>query len=364
MHARGHARGLCVWTARGADGPILTRRRWCGSRVAISSRPGDEAKLSPMSPPAEGTQSDRSDTLGEPRRVTYEKRLDRDARWALIEGSRFFERQGSVHEALRKITARLDELGIPYAVADGMALFEHGYRRFTEDIDILVTQRDLKMIHEKLEGRGYLPPFERAKNLRDTELGVRIEFLVAGQFPGDGKPKPIAFPDPSEVAELRAGIRCLNLPTLIELKLASGMTDPGRQKDLADAIELIKILDLPEDFAGKLHAFVRGKYAELWRAARPARKRYESIWRNKFLTLDASSIEDMIASLRDASIRLEAMRADGVQIDPADGTGDDYATLFTYDPAIAKKYDFHPEEDFLDESEYQGRDDDRNDEEK
>jgi hypothetical protein len=31
-----------------------------------------------------------------------------------------------------------------------------------------------------------------------------------------------------------------NLPTLIELKLASGMTNAGRLKDLADVQELIK----------------------------------------------------------------------------------------------------------------------------
>jgi hypothetical protein len=109
---------------------------------------------------------------------------------------------------------------------------------------------------------------------------VRIEFLVAGQFPGDGKPKPIAFPEPSDVAEPRAGIQCLNLPTLIELKLASGMTDAGRQKDLADVIELVKVLDLPEAFASKLHSFVRDKYVELWRAARPARKLYKRLWKN------------------------------------------------------------------------------------
>jgi hypothetical protein len=304
-----------------------------------------------MSRTAEGTLRESSDAQAESRSMAYEKRLDRDARWALTEGSKFFEKQGGVHEALRKITARLDELEIPYAIAGGMALFEHGYRRFTEDIDILVTQRDLKTIHEKLEGRGYLPPFPRAKNLRDTEFGVRIEFLIAGQFPGDGKPKPVAFPDPAKVGESRGGIRCLNLPTLIELKLASGMTDPGRQKDLADAIELIKLLELPDNFAEKLHPFVQGKYAELWNTARPARKRYEYLWRNKFLTLEASSIEEMIASLRHAAARLEAMLADGVQLDPQGGTADDYAMLFTYDPDIAKKYDFHPEEDFLDDSE-------------
>ena len=54
-------------------------------------------------------------------------------------------------------------------------------------------------IHAKLEGLGYVPPFSGSKNLRDAEHGVRIEFLIAGEFPGDGKPKPVAFPDPDDV---------------------------------------------------------------------------------------------------------------------------------------------------------------------
>ena len=54
----------------------------------------------------------------------------------------------------------------------------------------------LSAIHAKLEGLGYVPPFSGSKNLRDTEHGVRIEFLIAGEFPGDGKPKPVAFPEP------------------------------------------------------------------------------------------------------------------------------------------------------------------------
>jgi hypothetical protein len=69
--------------------------------------------------------------------------------------------------------------------------------RFTEYVDILVGRDDLKRIHEKLEGRGYVPPFPGSKNLRDAQTGVRIEFLVTGAFPGDGKPKPVAFPEPS-----------------------------------------------------------------------------------------------------------------------------------------------------------------------
>ncbi|OHB71959.1 MAG: hypothetical protein A2V70_02900 [Planctomycetes bacterium RBG_13_63_9] len=54
------------------------------------------------------------------------------------------------------------------------------------------------------------------------------------------------------------------LPSLVELKLASGMTNPGRLRDLADVQELIRILRVPADFGRQLQPFVQGKYAELW----------------------------------------------------------------------------------------------------
>jgi hypothetical protein len=199
----------------------------------------------------------------------YEQRLSSDARWALSEGSRFFEEKSAVQDALLRITRRLRELGIPYALAGGMALFQHGFRRFTEDVDILVTRGGLRLLHEKLDGLGYVPPFAGSKNLRDAESGVRIEFLVTGDFPGDGKPKPVAFPDPEAVSVQIGDLRVLGLPTLVELKLASGMTNPGRLKDLADVQELVKILRLPRDFADRLDPYVRPQYDMLWTASQP-----------------------------------------------------------------------------------------------
>lgn len=278
----------------------------------------------------------------------------------MSEGSKFFEGKSAVQEALRKISARLDELGTPYAVAGGMALFNHGYRRFTEDVDILVTRQGLAAIHTKLEGLGYLPPFPKSKHLRDTELGVKIEFLVTGDYPGDGKPKPVAFPDPLAVAVEHEGVKYLNLPTLVELKLASGMTNPDRMKDLADVLELIKILALPKDFALSLAPYVREKFIELWTANRQVTKRYVRIWRNKFLTLDAANIDDVIAALQGAVTELQTMRNDGVTLDPSGGTADDYAYLVTTDPEIARKYGMEEEDEGWerDESNDEGREDD------
>lgn len=200
--------------------------------------------------------------------LAYERQMDHDGRWALSEGSRYFEEKSAVQDALRRIEQRLDDLAIPYAVAGGMALFRHGFRRFTEDVDLLVTRDGLKAIHEHLAGLGYVPPFSGSKNLRDAENGVRIEFLVTGEFPGDGKPKPVAFPDPAEVGVEIDGVRYVALPTLVELKLASGMTNPGRLKDLADVQELIKVLGLPEDFETQLNPYVRPTYQALWRGVR------------------------------------------------------------------------------------------------
>ena len=199
--------------------------------------------------------------------ITYEQRLNQDSRWALTEGSIFFEDKGAVQQAMRRIAKRLEEIDVPYAIVGGMALFQHGFRRFTEDVDILVTKESIPLIHEKLEGRGYLAPFSGSKNLRDTELGVKIEFLITGGFPGDGKPKPVSFPDPATVAIELEGRKYIPLTTLIELKLASGMTNSNRLKDLADVQEVIKALSLPVEFVDQLHPYVRDKFRELWSPA-------------------------------------------------------------------------------------------------
>ena len=197
--------------------------------------------------------------------ITYERRLDSDLDYALREGSMHFEEKNAVHRTLHGITSRLNDLGIPYAVVEGMAMFAHGFRRFTEYVDLLVTREGMKQILDRLEGLGYVQPAGTSTKLRDTTTGVRIEFLITGGYPGDGKPKPVAFPDPASVAVDIDGIRYLGLPTLVELKLASGMTGGiHRLKDIADVVELIKALTLPRSLGEHLNPFVRDKFYELW----------------------------------------------------------------------------------------------------
>jgi hypothetical protein len=185
------------------------------------------------------------------------------------EGLRYFMGEGTLNRTLARLSNDLDEHGIDYAVIGAVALLAHGYPRFTEDIDLVMTAEGLEKFHEELIGLGYAPAFPGArKRLKSTVDGVTIEVMTAGEYPGDGKPKPVSMPEPIKASTEINGIRFVTLEKLIELKLASGMSAPDRLKDLADVQELIKIRKLDADFASKLNPYVREKYRELEAAVR------------------------------------------------------------------------------------------------
>lgn len=201
----------------------------------------------------------------------HEVALRESREFALREAGDYFARRGRLLETLRRLAGRLDAEGVPYAIVGGLALFEHSYVHMTDDVDLLVTTVGLKRIYERLVGLGYLatqPDATRA--IRDIRSGVRVKLFLTGEFPGDGKPKRVAFPDPIEASDEVQGLRVLRLPRLIELKLASGMTAPQRLRDLADVQEIIKVRQLDGSFAEQLDASVRERYRELQKAVAAA----------------------------------------------------------------------------------------------
>lgn len=183
---------------------------------------------------------------------------------AHAEGLLFLRGEGMVNEALRHLAEELETRGIAYCVIGATALNLHGYRRFTEDIDILLSVEGLERFHQELVGRGYRPAFTGArKKFRVVSGNIPIEVITTGEYPGDGRPKSVRFPDPAEEYVAIDGVRTVPLSRLVELKLASGMTGRGRLKDLADVQELIRVLSLSADFAEQLDSSVRDKFREL-----------------------------------------------------------------------------------------------------
>jgi Uncharacterised nucleotidyltransferase len=185
----------------------------------------------------------------------------------------FFMNTSPVQDTLRNVARRLSAERIDYAVIGGMALALHGLVRPTEDVDLLLTREGLETFREGLLGLGYVPLFTGArKHFRDTETGVKVEIITTGEYPGDGKPKPVVFPTPNDVAIAIGDFRVVRLESLIELKLASGLSAKHRElRDLADVQQLIEELNLPEALGERLDGSVRHEYWRLWALAQQAR---------------------------------------------------------------------------------------------
>ena len=175
-----------------------------------------------------------------------------------------------VHQAATDIARRLTEMGLDYAIAGALCLAAHGVVRATEDVDVLVTRQGLDRFKASWLGRGYVNLRPGGKAVKDTVNGVKVDFLIEGDYPGDGKPKPVCFPAPAAAGTEAGRFRVVTLPRLVELKLASGMTAPHRLQDLADVLRLIEVAKLPRELGETLDPFVRAKYLELWATAQHA----------------------------------------------------------------------------------------------
>lgn len=179
------------------------------------------------------------------------------------EALRFFEGTGMLNDALGRLVSDLERKEIEYAIVGAVALNQHGFPRLTVDIDILLTADGLERFRNELVGLGYRPAFEGARKQFRTSDNVPIDVIVSGEYPGDGLPKAVVFPNPSEFSVEIDGVQTISLEKLIELKLASGISAPHRLKDLADVQELIKIKHFDVSFAEKLDETVRAKFLEL-----------------------------------------------------------------------------------------------------
>ncbi|MEM6689453.1 MAG: hypothetical protein AAF664_08510 [Planctomycetota bacterium] len=180
----------------------------------------------------------------------------------------FFMNRSPIHEAMQRLHRTLSEMDIRYAVAGAMAANAHGHRRTTADVDILIRPEDLQRFKDRWIGRGWVDKFEGSKNFRDAVCEVDIDDLLTGGYPGDGLEKPVRFPEPESVSQIHDdGIPYIDLPTLLNLKLASGMTASHRPRDLDDAIQLIRGNQLDERYSQELNEFVRAKYLELLEAS-------------------------------------------------------------------------------------------------
>jgi hypothetical protein len=124
--------------------------------------------------------------------------------------------------AAETASTKLREAGIPHALAGGLAVGAHGYPRTTDDVDFLVGDEAF----EKHAG-GLV-----TLKLPLIAIGrVRVDFvsLDDNQQERDDTREAIDHPPFSQEVPV------VSLPVLIYMKLKA-----GRQKDIADVVELLK----------------------------------------------------------------------------------------------------------------------------
>jgi hypothetical protein len=158
---------------------------------------------------------------------------------------------------MRRLVRRLERAGIPHAVMAGMAVYAHGHERMTNDVDVLLTRAGLEEFRRCFVPKYYEQDPKRRRRFVDKKDRITVDILVTGFYPGRGEPGPVAFPDPEAVREQILKINYINLPTLVQLKLAA-----RRYQDFADVVNLISVHNLDESFAERLHPTLRRDYIE------------------------------------------------------------------------------------------------------
>ncbi len=163
------------------------------------------------------------------------------------------ESSGSnIEKTLLKAVKVLALFRIPHYICGGFAVQEHGYPRFTVDVDIIVP--DVDFAREKLSLNGFR---ENQMTVTDRETKVEVDLLPAGSKVDPG---PLTLPVPTQVSDEP---QIVSLSDLVSSKLSTYIgRGIARAQDYADVAKLIQANQLPREFAVHLH--VRELYYKMW----------------------------------------------------------------------------------------------------
>jgi hypothetical protein len=163
--------------------------------------------------------------------------------------------RGPAQRSMQRVIQRLDKANLAYAMMGGLAVEAHGVRCTIKGVHVLLTAEGFAEFQDRWVPRYYesIPKWER--RFLDRKNGVTLTVLVSGLNAGMGRPCPVRFPDPVRVREWIGRDYYVNLPTLIDLRLAA-----RRFQGLADVVNLIRANSLNEDIAEHLHPSLRSDY--------------------------------------------------------------------------------------------------------
>jgi hypothetical protein len=166
----------------------------------------------------------------------------------------------NIESTLLKAVKVLALFHIPHYVCGGFAVQEHGYPRFTVDVDIIVP--DVEMARDKLFMNGFKENFGSRMTVTDRETGVEVDLRPGGRKVDPG---PLTFSMPTLAADTP---QILTLDKLISCKLSTYIgVGVHRAQDYADVVKLIEVNRLPREFG--IEPGVRGEFHKIWDGLHP-----------------------------------------------------------------------------------------------
>ena len=161
----------------------------------------------------------------------------------------------NIEKTLLKALKVLKLFNIPHYVCGGFAVQEHGYPRFTVDVDLIVP--DVEFAVEKLSINGFKQNPGSEMTVTDRETKVEVDLLPGGKKVDSG---PLTLPMPTHVSEEP---QILTLEKLISAKLSTYMgRGIERSQDHADVVKLVQANRLPRDLG--VDPKVRDEYHKIW----------------------------------------------------------------------------------------------------
>jgi hypothetical protein len=100
----------------------------------------------------------------------------------------------SLWDVAKRVHTLLFGHNIDHAIVGGLAVFLHGYRRNTVDLDLLIRPEDATKLRSALEADGFQWS-AKDKEFRSAS-GVAVQFLIAGESEGPGQ--SATFPSPND----------------------------------------------------------------------------------------------------------------------------------------------------------------------
>jgi hypothetical protein len=150
----------------------------------------------------------------------------------------------NIEKTLLKALKVFKLFNIPHYVCGGFAVQEHGYPRFTVDVDIIVP--DVEFAIEKLSLIEFRANPGSKMTVADRDTKVEVD-LHTGRMPTCVSEQPQILP----------------LEKLISAKLSTYMgRGIERSQDYADAVKLAQVNKLSRDFG--VDREVREEYHKIW----------------------------------------------------------------------------------------------------